>query len=72
MNIAKRAPGTIGKTERRHTVRRKDGGTVELIVNPRKAIAVMCTECMGYGDPQECPGTLCPLYPFRRRTLAAY
>lgn len=55
------------------TIRHRDGGTVTVKdVSPRKAIKLMCTECMGLGqDPgvheavQNCTAKLCPLHQFR-------
>jgi hypothetical protein len=57
-----------------HEVRTKDGGTKILDEYARKrAIHVFCTECYGWeGDPSECPSTMCALWPFRGKTLAAY
>ena len=54
-------------------VRHRDGGDIELTdISPRKAIRLMCTECMGLGcDPgvqeavKDCTDTRCPLHAFR-------
>jgi len=36
------------------------------------AIRLFCTECLGWGDdPATCTAPLCPLYPFRGKTLAS-
>jgi len=61
-------------TRATHTVRTADGGTIAIApYNRGKAIAIHCTECMGHEThPKECTSPLCALYPFRRRTLAAY
>lgn len=62
------------KAARTHTIRTKDGGTKEVSINRGKAIKLMCTECMGWGeaDPKDCTAPLCPLYPFRGKILLAY
>jgi hypothetical protein len=65
-------------TERReqmaegHTVRAESGGTV--LIKPysiRRAIALNCTECMGFAasEVKNCTSALCPIFPFRRGTL---
>lgn len=58
----------------KHTVRTKDDGTITLEISRSKAIKLMCTECMGFGEdhPQNCSNKLCPLYPFRGISQAAY
>ena len=55
-----------------HTVRAREGGTVEVSLTRASAIAVQCTECMGDQHPKDCSSPLCPLFPFRRKTLKAY
>jgi hypothetical protein len=42
--------------------------------NRALAMKLMCTECLGFeADPRsECTSPLCPLYPFRGKTLRAY
>jgi hypothetical protein len=57
-----------------HTVRAEGGGTV--LIKPysiRRAIALNCTECMGFdvSEVKECTSPLCPLFPFRRATMLA-
>ena len=54
-----------------HKVRTADGGAVELPRYGRQlAIRAMCSECMGWeSHPKDCTATLCPLYPFRGKTL---
>ena len=57
----------------KHTVRCRDGGTKEVSVVRSKAIKMMCTECLGWeADPASCTAPLCPLFPFRGKSLAAY
>jgi len=56
-----------------HTVRTRDGATVALDGYTRsKAIKAMCSECMGWEahPKRDCTSPLCPLYPYRGRTLA--
>ena len=62
------APQTV-----QHEIRARNGGFVRLSRYGRKmAIKCMCMECLGWEfDPKECPSKLCPLYPFRGRTLAS-
>jgi len=58
-----------------HEVCTKDGGTKIITEYTRKkAILAMCTACMGYeSDPiKECTSPMCPLFPFRGKTIAAY
>lgn len=53
-----------------HIVRCRNGSEKRLRLTPRIAQAVACTECMGWeDDPKNCPATLCPHWPFRRKTL---
>jgi hypothetical protein len=59
----------------KHTVRHHDGGEIEVLqYSPRKAIKLMCSECLGWeSEPgktmeqtvQDCTAKLCPLYPHR-------
>lgn len=59
-----------GGQSRSHTVRTKDGGTKALKYGRKSAIAIHCTECMGFEEhPSECTARLCALYPFRAKTL---
>jgi hypothetical protein len=53
-----------------HTVRTADRGSVQIAhYTLRKAVACMCTECMGFEDsPVDCTSPMCPLYPYRRKT----
>lgn len=56
-----------------HTVRTKDGGSKAINITRGKAIKLFCTECMGWeGDPKACTAKLCPLYPYRGKTLATH
>jgi len=60
--------------ERRHKVRTRDGGEVEVSPYTRQtAISLMCSECMGWeSHPRDCTAVKCPLYPFRRKSQLAY
>ena len=60
---------------RSHLVRSKDEGTARIEKYTRgKAIKLFCTECMGFSSTSvdECNSPLCPLYPFRGASRAAY
>lgn len=55
-----------------HTVRTSDmDGTVTFNNYYRSfAVKVFCTECLGWSSPpSECTSKLCPLFPFRGKTL---
>ena len=54
-----------------HTIRAKDGRLIAISRYGRKlAMACFCTECLGWEDnPADCTAPLCPLYPFRAKTL---
>ena len=57
----------------RHVVRSADKRYVAIPSTRRSCMAAMCMECMGWeSDPKDCTAPLCPLYPFRRRTLATH
>jgi len=62
----------------KHTIRTKEYTTTKKVasIDPygrRKAIHVFCTECLGYEDhPSDCTAVLCPLFPFRGKSMAAY
>jgi len=62
----------------KHTIRTKEFTTTKKVVSidayaRAKAIRVFCTECLGYEDhPDDCTAPLCPLFPFRVKSLAAY
>lgn len=57
-----------------HTVRAADGGTATLSLCASQAIKLMCVECLGFeGNPKtDCQSPLCPLFPWRGRTLASH
>ena len=72
--IAQRAAAPGGKISLKvtHTVRMRDGTTKALTYGRNMAIKLLCTECLGFeGDPKDCTCPLCPVYPFRGRTLAS-
>ena len=49
-----------------HTIRRKEGGTETVKLNPLLAIKANCRECLGWeGSTESCTSPLCPLFPFR-------
>lgn len=53
-----------------HTVRTADGRYRELRLTRKVAMAAFCSECMGFEEnPADCTSKLCPLYPFRAKTL---
>lgn len=56
-----------------HTVRSADQGTCCVKLTYKLAVALFCTECLGFeADPKsDCTSPLCPLYPYRRRTRAS-
>ncbi len=54
-----------------HTVRCADGRFKTIRMTRASSMAAMCTECLGFEDnPSTCTACLCPLYPFRAKTLA--
>ena len=54
----------------KHTVRTSENGRVELDLTPGLAIKLKCVDCMGYeSHPKDCTSVLCPLYPYRGKTL---
>lgn len=56
----------------KHTVRTKDGNLKEVDITRNQAIALHCTECMGYEDhPKNCTSVNCALYPYRKITRLA-
>lgn len=59
---------------KKHTIRAKDGGFVEVELTRAKAIKAMCTECGGWGEmhPKDCLAKNCPLFPFRGKIQLAY
>lgn len=53
-----------------HTVRSSDGRLASIRLTRKLAIAAFCTECTGFdSNPADCTSVLCPLYPFRAKTL---
>ena len=55
-----------------HAVRTSSGGQRMLRYGKKQAIRLKCTECLGWEThPNDCTGVLCPLYPFRGKTLAS-
>ena len=55
---------------KKHTMRTNTNGRVTLMLNRKIAIQAKCTECLGWeGNPRECTAVLCPLFPFRGKTL---
>jgi len=71
---AKMAAGRVAARNRdkiSHTVRTSDGGRVTFKdYRMKRAIRCFCVECLGWsGDPLDCTAPLCPLFPFRRKTL---
>ncbi len=53
-----------------HTIRAKNGLLLTLRLTRKLAMACFCTECLGWEDnPADCTAPLCPLYPFRAKTL---
>ena len=60
--------------EKRHRIRGICGELVEVGGYTRsKAIKAFCTECMGFSEhPRECTSPVCPLYPYRGKSLLAY
>jgi hypothetical protein len=57
----------------KHTVRTSNNKTIEVNNYIRSmAIKLMCTECLGWEThPSECTSPLCPLFPFKGKTLKA-
>lgn len=54
-----------------HTVRTADGRYRELKLTRKLAIAVHCTECLGFEtDPKDCTSYNCPFFPYREGTRA--
>ena len=58
----------------KHIIRTNSGGKKQVELTRGIAIQANCTECTGWGSehPRNCPDVLCPLYPFRGKTLLAY
>ena len=63
----------------KHTIRQKDygvrGNRVVDVDNYTRglAIKIFCSECLGHEDhPKDCTAPMCPLYPFRGKSLKAW
>ena len=55
-----------------HRIRTKDGGTKSLKYSRKKAISLFCVECLGWEvEPRDCTSVMCPLFPFRGKTLSS-
>jgi len=53
-----------------HRVRANGKGKTRIVeLTPRRAIRLMCIECMGFNrlEIDKCTVTLCPLYPYRHK-----
>ena len=58
------------KSTTEHVIRCANGKYASIRLTRKLAMAAFCTECMGWeGNPQDCTAPLCPLYPFRAKTL---
>lgn len=58
----------------KHTIRSKDGGTINVNLTPVRAIRLQCVECMGHQPllVQGCTDPKCSLFPYRMgRDLSA-
>ena len=58
----------------KHTILKStgDGQTIDVMLTRNMAIKAFCSECMGWEtNPKQCTSILCPLYPFRGRTMLA-
>ena len=55
-----------------HTVRTRDHKTKTFKnLSRTKAMAMLCTECMGFEEePSGCTSPLCPIFPWRKKTLS--
>jgi hypothetical protein len=74
LKAAREAKGTSQRTggKATHTIRARDGNTLTLTYSRGMAIKLACMECLGWeGDPQDCTSPLCPLFPYRGRTMAS-
>lgn len=74
---AAKAKGGALRESVTHTVRtnKKGGGGRKTIEGYTKGLAIRlhCTECLGFeGDPKDCTSPNCALFPFRKKTYAAY
>ncbi len=70
MQAARKSTNGSRKTSPTHTIRAKNGLLLTLRLTRKLAISCFCTECLGWEDnPSDCTAPLCPLYPFRSKTL---
>lgn len=77
MNAPLQKPLLNPKTHRKpksvpitHTVRTSSNKRLTVKLTRGLAIKLMCMECLGWEcNPKECVSTLCPLFPYRGRTL---
>ena len=66
----RKAPAKPRSHAYRHTIRSADEGLVSVKLTRKLAMACFCTECLGWEDvPGSCTARLCPMYPFRAKTL---
>jgi hypothetical protein len=56
-----------------HVVRSRSGENIAINGMTRgKAIKLFCTECLGWeSNPADCTALLCPLFPYRGKTMAS-
>lgn len=55
----------------KHKIRTPEGSLIEVVLTPTRAIKCFCTACLGWeGNPSQCTGKNCELYPFRGKSLA--
>jgi len=56
-----------------HIVRSRSGENIAINGMTRgKAIKLFCTECLGWeSNPADCTAPLCPLFPYRGKTMAS-
>ncbi len=55
----------------KHKIKHKNGGLVELDLTPQLSIALHCTECNGWENPENCTAVECALYPYRKYSMKA-
>lgn len=55
----------------KHAIRTSANGRIEVDLTQSLAIKLKCMDCLGYeGNPnKDCTSLLCPLYPYRGKTL---
>ena len=70
MQAGRKASIGSSKSSPTHTIRAKNGQLITLRLTRKLAMSCFCTECLGWEDnPSDCTAPLCPLYPFRAKTL---